>query len=86
MKIGSIYKDQFGLYKVVAGFEKKGKRNKMKTMSLGEYTLKKTKVNLELMSASQALERIMDICGLDQDDKFQVRAKFNSGTRPKGRR
>ncbi|MEE9525061.1 MAG: hypothetical protein V3V78_00460 [Candidatus Woesearchaeota archaeon] len=82
MKIGSVFKNQWGLYEVVAGFEKKGNRKKMLVKRLGEYILKGTPVTLERMSASQALERIMDICGINQDDKFQIRANFNSATKP----
>ncbi len=82
MRIGSVFKNQWGSYDIVAGFEKKGNRNKMIVKKLGEHILKHTMINLEHMSASQALERIMDICGIDQDDKFQIRSKFNSAAKP----
>ncbi len=82
LKVGTVFKNQWGSYDVVAGFEKKGNRKKMLVKRFGEYILKHTPVTLECMSASQALERIMDICGIDQDDKFQIRSKFNSATKP----
>ncbi len=82
MEIGSVFKNNIGTYDVVVGFEKKGNRSKIKKQRFGEYALKKTLVNLNNMSASQALERIMDICGIDQDGKFQIRAKFNLFSRP----
>jgi len=82
LKIGSVFKNQWGSYDIVDGFEQKGKRKKLITKKLGEYILKHTMINLEHISASQALERVMDICGIDQDDKFQIRSKFNSFAKP----
>ena len=82
MKIGTVFKNQWGSYEVIAGLGEKGKRKKMITQRFGEYILKHTQLNLERMSASQALERIMDICGIDQDDKFQIRSKFNLFAKP----
>lgn len=85
MRVGYIFKDQFGTYKIVVGLEQKGNKKKMITKSVGEYILKHTMINLEHMSASQALERIMDICGIDQDDKFIIRSRFHSYSRPNKR-
>ena len=86
MKIGAIFRDNFRLYKIVAAFEQKGKKKKIVTKPLGEHILKHTMINLEHISASEALERIMDICGIEQDDKFQIRISFNSYAQPKRRR
>ena len=82
MKVGTVFKNHLGSYDVVAGFEKKGNRKKMATQRFGDYVLKHNMVTLEHMSASQALERIMDICGIDQADKFHIRSKFNLFARP----
>ncbi len=85
MKVGTIFKNNLGSYEVVVGFDVKGNRKKLITKKFGEWILNKTKLNLENMSASQGLERIMDICGIDQDDKFRIRALINATSRPKKR-
>ena len=81
MKINSIFKNQWEVYEIVSGFKKTGKRKKILTQKFGEYLLDHTVLNLENMSASRALERIMDICGINEDDKFKIRSQINLFTK-----
>lgn len=80
MKVGKIYRNNLGTYVIVAEIKIFNGKTKFITENFGGHLLKTNKLKVGELSADNALERIMDLCGLNYESKFVIRSQIDTFT------